>query len=237
MSKHIIEISADTNDADYIDRRITVNLNDVVLPVNFLLDNVSKEFHEYLETRSITYAELLCFFSNTLCQIPTHHNWYREDYDEMSAAIPTVNLFLKLAFGLDLDQLEDRHDVDLTEVSEFMIEWFYKNLIPFGEFGVHTIDSIKTYPAGEVDVFYERETWANWYNPKTNSVVLNATYAPEGFVRMPANTKQVVEDNGVMYFLAPNGNGEVNVVPVGSFQPLVVDTVDNILENVLYELK
>ena len=220
---HIIEIYGDTNDGDYISQKHTCKLSDMLFEDNFLINKKvgDGELDEYLKSEELPYGDFAFCLGEALCQITTSHNWARcSDFDKQAQAYPTIEKFLKLAFDIDLVKLEDETELDFDCVREHMYEEL-SDLLPYGEFGIHTIDSIKIYPVTEVDVVFDRESWADWYNEETNEVILRSLTATPGYVRMPKGTTSVITDgrSQTKFFVVPSHNDAFGLVRVGSLMP------------------
>lgn len=229
MSKWTLEIKGDTNDADYIESRHMFNDNDLIFSKDFLLEGVESRFIKgLLSTPDMTYKEFATYLGQTLMQLNTHHNWARSEYDNQREAYPTIEKFLNIAFGINLTQLEEEHPIDLLEIRENLYEIF-SDIFPYGEFGIHTIHTIKIYPSPVETIYFDRECWASWYNAETLDVIDRATNAPIEYIRIPEGSTSVINHKGEEYFVVPWTYGNSALVKIGSFlkSTIVSDDVIN----------
>ena len=76
---HIIEISGDTNDGDYISQKHTCKLSDMLFEDNFLINKKvgDGELDEYLKSEELPYGDFAFCLAEALCQITSQHNWAR----------------------------------------------------------------------------------------------------------------------------------------------------------------
>lgn len=139
---HELVIKADTNDADYI----TQTTGFVDGEIHFGLNNF------FSGSASLTMREFLSGLVNALKISPLGHhghNWSNE-YDEDDIAEKTSERTLSALFGAEYEILSDDQKEDAIEnMREAIAEY-----LPYGDFGVHTIESIHIQPIAFKEVLF-----------------------------------------------------------------------------------
>jgi len=131
-----IEVKADYNDADYVYNTEEIDsLNDVFLTKNELFEG----------SEELQWDEFLTLLGEALREcaaVPNHHrhNWSNDDDEENILTNYTVRRFAeKIGFT------DKNNEDDLENISEVI-----GDLIPYGEYGVHTVVSIRAIPADRI---------------------------------------------------------------------------------------
>lgn len=151
--KHILTIVADENDADYLTEQKEVDLSEIIhFPV---LEN----FEGNVIRAEATMLEFLQTFAKVLTEKP-RGNWTRVEFDDIKegAGITIRSMIIKL-YGISVSELDSEHFTDTTESDAAIEQWFdfLGNYLPYGEFGVHTIESISYVPVDSETLIYKRE--------------------------------------------------------------------------------
>lgn len=128
-----IEIKADYNDADYVYNTEEIDsLNDVFLVKNELFEGSEElNWDEFLKLLGEAFKE---------CAAVHRCNWSNEDDEENKLTNYTVRRFAeKIGFT------DKNNEADLVRVSGVIYD-----LIPYGEYGVHTVVSIRAIPVNQI---------------------------------------------------------------------------------------
>lgn len=163
-----VKIIGDGNDADYEYWMHTISsLEETVLytlglqrdalhiTVSFTWDSLLKHLAYSFKKTSETNPEKW-----------DKHNWYRPEFDDFEEhAMRTCLHFLESIGWSELyiepDVIEEKHhagEIDdeeydrLTEQNEILLDQvqdYIQSFLPYGEFGVHTVESIEVIPIGE----------------------------------------------------------------------------------------
>ena len=133
MKECKVVIVGDTCDADYISSDILPSMfDDVVINTNKLAQG----------SPPVTRIKLIESLAKALqMHRETMHNWHREEFDTDKPTIETIiNLGKVLMCGIDISTL-----VNYDEIHEILYE-AVQDLLPYGEYGIHTIESIAYAP-------------------------------------------------------------------------------------------
>lgn len=140
---HELVIKADTNDADYITQT-----------TGFVDGQVHFELNEFFSgSPSLTMREFLAGLVNALkalhLECPSQHNWSNE-YCEDGGAEKTSERTLFALFGAQYEGLHDHQKEDAIEKAREAISEY----LPYGDYGVHTIESIHIQPIAFKEVLF-----------------------------------------------------------------------------------
>jgi hypothetical protein len=199
---HKCIITGDTCDADYIDREFLFTPGLLAeQPIAIKADTF------YQGQRAIKSMELLDALIEAI-KMPrqNRHNWSRMEYDGTSAKYETCEWIFKIVFGIDVwaeedNPLGDPDDIefDPEDSLEKMSEIVQDHLLPYGEFGIHTIESVKFVPVTAENYIY-RDGEGRSELDKTQLIATFCEGKPDRFY----------EENGQVYSL----NDTYNWVPV-----------------------
>ncbi|EQA7786738.1 hypothetical protein ACX818_001332 [Acinetobacter baumannii] len=132
---HIVRISGDTNDADYIDTEFNINKD---FPHTVLEAN-----EVFKGSRAVNILEFLYAIGKG-CRIPRaeRHNWSRGEYDGPAARHETCINVIKVLFGVDIesDDFYEKHGEDAYSHAINIMENLISDTVPYGEYGIHTIE-------------------------------------------------------------------------------------------------
>ncbi|ADJ19424.1 hypothetical protein Acj133p109 [Acinetobacter phage 133] len=150
MNNHTHEciIRGDTNDGDYIDTSFTFNPHEP--------DPILFEENKFFDGHpSVGTMEFLNTLGTTLLfPREDYHNWSRQEYDNRKASNETITHVFSMLFGVDLnsEEFQSKFDDDFSKYEDIFDTAYEEisELLPFGEFGIHTIDSIKVRPIPQV---------------------------------------------------------------------------------------
>lgn len=167
---HFLKISGDTNDADYIDIEHRVNPK--------YPERIFAPGEVFTGSRSVNFMELIHALCNAL-NMPrkTRHTWSRDEYDTIEAALETSKWVFTILFGIhpDSDEFLDKHgDEDAHEAVMTIKEALSDNL-PYGEIGIHTIESISLRPITAEEVLYSNPGY--WKTQEINKELTRASIA------------------------------------------------------------
>lgn len=216
---HKCIITGDTCDADYIDREILFTpglLSEQ--PIAIKADTF------YQGQRAIKSMELLDALIEAI-KMPrqNRHNWSRYEYDGTSAKNETCEWIFKILFDVDVwaeedNPLGDPDDVefDPEDSLEKMSEIIQDHLLPYGEFGIHTIESVKFVPVTAENYIY-RDGEGRGELDKTQLIVTFSGGKPDRYY----------EENGQVYTL--NDDHKWVHIPIQSLEAIKQ------LRNVLWE--
>lgn len=132
---YVLKIVGDTNDGDSETSKRTFELDDLYLEAGDIFPNSP-------EVKLVDFATAL---GDVLKTIETRHNWSRDEFDSPKYAIRTTERLLYKLFNLS-DELIEERGYDYGSVIDTLKEAI-SDLLPYGEFGIHTIWSIEYYPA------------------------------------------------------------------------------------------
>ena len=149
MNNHTHEciIRGDTNDGDYIDTSFTFFPGED--PVLFEAD---KFFPGHPAVGKIEFLNALG--TSLLFPREDYHNWSRTEYDNRNAANITISHVFSMLFNVDLnsEEFQSKFDDDFSKYEDIFDTAYEEigDLLPYGEFGIHTIESIKVRPIPRV---------------------------------------------------------------------------------------
>lgn len=149
MTQFILTIVGDTNDADYITSTSDINDDDTIdLPV--LTDSKGGVYRTATGHTDLSFIKTLA----KVLKMPreTHHNWNRDEYGCNDHCVrETVVMLAQELYCVDIRTLDKDDDADNPEEyydSAFnVLREYVQEYLPYGEFGIHTIDSISYCPA------------------------------------------------------------------------------------------
>ena len=143
-----IRIEGDTNDGDYETNVTTIgSLTEVVFMEDQLFEGSPQlRYYEFL-------TKLSEALSKTVKENPKSwdsHNWCRDEFDERKdyAHRTTINFMESIGFDYDNAPDEDETDELIASVHDELQRYIHA-----GEYGVHTVQSIKVVPIGEEIVY------------------------------------------------------------------------------------
>ncbi|CAH1066769.1 Uncharacterised protein [Acinetobacter phage MD-2021a] len=163
-----VKIIGDGNDADYeywmhtissLEETVLYRLNlehdDLILSISFnwsdLLKHLAYAFKKTSETNPEKWDK---------------HNWYRPEFDDFEEHAMRTCLYFLESIGwselyIEPDIIEEKHHMEkiddeeydrLIEQNEILLDQvqdYIQSFLPYGEFGVHTVESIEVIPIGE----------------------------------------------------------------------------------------
>lgn len=136
---HELVIKADTNDADYITQT-----------TGFVDGQVHFELNEFFSgSPSLTMREFLAGLVSALKIQNFGHNWSNE-FCEDGVAEKTSDRTLFALFGAQYEGLYDHQKEDAIENAREIISEY----LPYGDYGVHTIESIHIQPIAFKEVLF-----------------------------------------------------------------------------------
>ncbi|UQS94197.1 hypothetical protein ABNavy71_120 [Acinetobacter phage AB-Navy71] len=167
---HILKISGDTNDADYIDIEHKVNPK--------YPNRVFEPGELFKGSRSVNFMELIQALCNAL-HLPrkTRHTWSRDEYDDVSAAMETSEWVFTILAGFHPDDEEISAKIGEEEVYDAVrkIKEALSDNLPYGEIGIHTIESITLRPITSDKTLYSNPGY--WKNQNIAKEHKRATIA------------------------------------------------------------
>ena len=151
MAQYVLTVVGDTNDADYITSTFDINDDDTIdLPV--LTDSKGRVYKTATGHTDLSFIKTLA----KVLKMPreTRHNWNRDEYDSNDKCVrETVVMLAKELYCVDIRTLDKDEDADNPEEyydSAFnSLREYVQEYLPYGEFGIHTIDSISYCPAAQ----------------------------------------------------------------------------------------
>lgn len=150
---HKVVITCDTNDADYID-------------ASFLVDMKNPDVEALIEAdelfpghKRVSKMQLLKALIEAI-ELPrvNRHQWSRSEFDSPSAARETCEWVFKLLFGVDVWNVDKDKAIvfdDPEMLLDQMVEIIQESLLPYGEFGVHTISTVSYSPLFSETYMYQ----------------------------------------------------------------------------------
>jgi hypothetical protein len=129
MRKLYIEIVADTNDGDYVTQKTEVTPDGLTFT---FLNKVIKAIEDRQKQHQEKYSKTKDW------QDKIHHNWITSEF------------------------IHDWESHPFEEYKEFLTEEEiekFEEYLPYGEYGIHTIKSIKMYWIEEVETLYQHSYW------------------------------------------------------------------------------
>ncbi|QVW53930.1 hypothetical protein TaPaz_149 [Acinetobacter phage TaPaz] len=163
-----VKIIGDGNDADYEYWMYTISsLEETVL------FNLGLESNGNRVTVSFTWDELLKHLaysfkktSETNAEKSDKANWYRPEFDDFEEhaertclhfleSIGWSELYIKpddIEEKYHMEEIDDEEHERLIEQNEILLDQiadYIQSFLPYGEFGVHTVESIEVIPIGE----------------------------------------------------------------------------------------
>lgn len=149
MTQFILTIVGDTCDADYITSTNSINDDDTIdLPE--LTDSEGGVYRTATGHTDLSFIEALA----KVLKMPreTRHNWTRFEYDRNDHSVrETIAMLAQDLYHVDIRALDKDEDADNPEEyyeSAFeVLREYVQEYLPYGEFGIHTIDSISYCPA------------------------------------------------------------------------------------------
>lgn len=148
MTQYVLTVVGDTNDADYITSTSDINDDDTIdLPV--LTDSKGGVYQTATGHTDLSFIKTLAKVLNMPRE--THHNWNRNGYDRNDHCVrETVIMLAQELYCVDIRTLDKDDDADNPEEyydSAFnSLREYVQEYLPYGEFGIHTIDSISYCP-------------------------------------------------------------------------------------------
>ena len=151
MTQYVLTVVGDTNDADYITSTFDINDDDTIdLPV--LTDSKGGVYQTATRHTDLSFIETLA----KVLKMPreTRHNWNRDRNDRNDHCVrETIAMLAKELYHIDIQTLDKDEDADNPEEyydSAFnSLREYVQEYLPYGEFGIHTIDSRSYCPAGQ----------------------------------------------------------------------------------------
>lgn len=124
--KYFIEVMADTNDADYISEISEISIDDLNR-LRPYFEKIMEPVHKRKEYYSLPVEEKTSELSKQFNDDLYYHNWPDSEYQEETL----------------IDRWPDISEDILNEISRF---------VPYGEYGVHSIDRIRVFTVTNVEI-------------------------------------------------------------------------------------
>lgn len=152
---HVIIITGDTNDGDYITSEL-----ETMIPCKEVKWNFSSP--KYGNHGELTLMQIVENLKIALMLYPSkhRHNWSREEFDKRNTANHTIASFLKVSFDMDIESDEFLEKYGEDEYEEILEKYYeeFCDLFPYGEFGIHTISKIEIRPLVEVKTLFDSDS-------------------------------------------------------------------------------
>ncbi|UQS93948.1 hypothetical protein ABNavy1_118 [Acinetobacter phage AB-Navy1] len=167
---HILKIEGDENDADMINIEHRINPE--------FPNRIFEPNEVFKGSRAVNFMELINALASSL-HLPrkTTHTWTRSEFDDVSAAIETSTWVFITLFGIDPNGHEfiEKHGDEKAYEAILQVKEALDDNLPFGEFGIHTIDSITMRPITSEETLYSNPGY--WENQKIKKQLERATVA------------------------------------------------------------